>query len=215
MPHLRFASLAIDHQAEELTIEDILNCFNFPGIQGLNLKLMKNHPPEVLSPVPAQLKNLKILRLCGELEISNASLLDILTELETLADLAVELRGVEAVYLFTLLTPTKELILASQLRALRVTEFEYVNVDKTADALLAMLPQRFGGKQVTPLQRFELSLPAQQSSASSGDSSSATSDRHSAMLDSLKLLGMQEEWDIRVLEGQWDFWKEDMDGEFL
>ncbi|KAJ7931367.1 hypothetical protein B0H13DRAFT_842310 [Mycena leptocephala] len=52
MPYLRFASLAVDSSAEELDIGEILNCFDFPGIQGLNLKLMTNHSPDVLSPVP-------------------------------------------------------------------------------------------------------------------------------------------------------------------
>ncbi|KAJ7654383.1 hypothetical protein DFH06DRAFT_513105 [Mycena polygramma] len=234
MPHLRFASLAVDSHAEELGIEEIINCFAFPGIQGLNLELMSNHSLDVLLPMPDQLKGLRILRLCGALVISNASLLNILTELELLVDLAVELRGIDAQYLFNLLTPsTSPSLVVPQLRALRlhrVTEFE--REQGTVDALLTMLSQRFGGvdgKEFKPLKRFELSLHGEGPSELSdeptlmeilrlrrpADGPTTTAESPVSMLESLESMRVRKGWDIRVKEWWDEYWSAEMDGEFL
>ncbi|KAJ7137867.1 hypothetical protein C8R44DRAFT_766379 [Mycena epipterygia] len=68
MPHLRLASFAVDRRADDLTIDEILTCFEFRHLEGLNLKLPTSHPSDVLFPVPGQLKALKVLRLCGGLK---------------------------------------------------------------------------------------------------------------------------------------------------
>ncbi|KAF7337889.1 hypothetical protein MVEN_02012000 [Mycena venus] len=215
MPHLRFASIAIDKQEEELDIEDILNCFDFPGIQGLNLKLMDNHPVDALSPVPNQLKGLKILRLCGSLAISNDALKGILTEIETLTDFAIELRGIDAGYLFQLLTPsTSELV--PHLRALRTTHFRPV-ADEALDVLLGMLRERFG---VARLQRFEFFLgprPFSILSIPPEEWESFKTVPSTTMFDKLEAMRVDEGWDIRVDRDwqEYDFWREEMDGKFL
>ncbi|KAJ7612443.1 hypothetical protein DFH06DRAFT_1147167 [Mycena polygramma] len=234
MPHLRFASLAVDSHAEELGIDEIINCFAFPGIQGLNLKLTANHSLGVLFPMPDQLRGLRILRLCGALAISKASLPSILTELPLLVDLAVELRGLDAEYLFTFLSPSSlPSVLVPRLRALRlhrVTEFE--RSSGTVDALLSMLTQRFGGvqgKEFTPLKRFELSLHGEGPSELSDeptlmeilrlrrplDGPTRTAENPVSMLESLESMRVREGWDIRVKEWWNEFWNTEMDGEFL
>ncbi|KAJ7355904.1 hypothetical protein DFH08DRAFT_933681 [Mycena albidolilacea] len=222
MPDLRFASLAIHKNADELDIEDIINCFDFPGIQGLNLKLTNACPADTLSPLPNQLKGLKILRLCGSLNsISNGALLGILTEIEGLTDLALELRAVDAPHLFELLTPTdSETVLLPRLRALRTTDFKPV-VDAQLDALLEMLHQRFGqiGRAgCARLERFEFLLGARPSIYSIPlDEWEASKNVPLTMFEKLEELRASEGWDIRV-DTEWkgyDFWKEEMDGEFL
>ncbi|KAJ7029359.1 hypothetical protein C8F04DRAFT_1398445 [Mycena alexandri] len=212
---LQFASFAVHQRAEDLDITQILDCLHLPAVQGLNLKFMPNHSPDLLFPMPAQLKGLKILRLCGSLVISNEALSCILTELEGLADLAVEMRGVganvwgdpglDAMHLFTLLTPsrnTESVVLLPKLQALRITEFELV--DGVVDTLLAMLRQRFAvdGADFARLKRFEFSsLKAQK--------------RPSTLLDTLELMQVQEGWNIRIDEERQDFWRVDMTSEFL
>ncbi|KAJ7137870.1 hypothetical protein C8R44DRAFT_944305 [Mycena epipterygia] len=186
IPHLRLASLAVDG----LTIEEILACFEFPLLEGLNLKLQKSHPWNVLCPVPGQLKMLKILRLCGGLEISNMAFTCILTDIPTLTDFSVELRRIDAKHMFTLLTPNTELVLVLKLQALR--------------ACLAMLRARFGriaGTEFALLRLFSLWMWW------------GTPPPLSASLASLRV---QEEWGIRVNE-RWrgDFWNEDMDDMFF
>lgn len=210
MPHLRFASLTIDENKDKLKIEDIINCFHFPGIQGLNLKLTDTCPMGALSPVPDQLKRLKILRLCGSLKaISNDALLGILTEIQGLTDLAMELRQIDITYLFTLLTPNNsESVLIPHLRALRTTAFIPV-ADGELDALLEMLRQRFGKVYRGRLERFEFLL---------GESPRVELDASaSTMFYKLEELKTTEGWDIRV-DKEWqryDFWGAEMDGEFL
>ncbi|KAJ7811622.1 hypothetical protein B0H14DRAFT_1469579 [Mycena olivaceomarginata] len=118
MPRLRFASLAVSQ------VDEMLSCFEFPGIQGLNLMLTTNQPPRTLRSVPVQLKGLRILRLSGDLgvTIAKTALLCLLAELTELTDFAMALRGthgVDATYLFTLLTPGRSL-LVPRLQALRV-----------------------------------------------------------------------------------------------
>ncbi|KAJ6515111.1 hypothetical protein C8R47DRAFT_503756 [Mycena vitilis] len=234
MPHLRFASLGVDSHAEDLSIDEIIKCFAFPSIQGLNLKLMANHSLDVLTHVPDQLKGLRILRICGELAISNASLSNILTELELLVDLAVELRGIDAAHVFTLVTPsTSPSILVPRLRALRVhrvTEFE--RSAETVAALLTMLRQRFGGvqgKEFTPLKRFELSLHGEGPSELSdeptlmeilrlrrpADGPTTTAESPASMLEGLEAMRVKEGWDIRVQEWLDEYWSAEMYGEFL
>ncbi|KAJ7811620.1 hypothetical protein B0H14DRAFT_1469529 [Mycena olivaceomarginata] len=140
MSHLRFASLAVGLLAGSPDL--LLDRFDFPRIEGLNLKLPENLPT-VLSPVPNQLKGLKILRLCGALDaISNAALVDILAEIKGLTDFAVELAGVDAVHLFSVLTPTDR-VLVPQPRVLRVARCTPL-ADGELDSLLEMLRQRFG-----------------------------------------------------------------------
>ncbi|KAF8205569.1 hypothetical protein K438DRAFT_1964003 [Mycena galopus ATCC 62051] len=220
MPHLRFASLAIDGDAEGLYMEGILDCFDFPAIQGLNLKLTD---AGTLSPVPDQFKRLKILRLCGSLAaISNEDLLGILTEIDSLADFAVDLRGVDVEYLFGLLSvsPTSSL-LVPRLRVLRTTDFKFVK-GALLDALLGMLRQRFAGvdeAEFTRLERFEFFLGACPSvfNISSGEWEDAAHDVSSTTFDDLEALRTREGWDIRVHK-EWlgdDFWREEMDTEFL
>ncbi|KAJ7706923.1 hypothetical protein B0H17DRAFT_572757 [Mycena rosella] len=205
MPNLRLASLAVDWRADELTIEEVLNCFDFPHLEGLNLKLMTNHPYDVLCPVPGELKALKILRLCGALAISNTSLKSILTEIATLTDFSVEMRGIDATYLFTLLTPGADSasVLVPRLQALRLTEFTCE--DGTLIAFLAMLQARFSGVagvEFTLLRLFTLWMGPKNKAAS--------------VLDSLKTLKERQGWDIRLdQECTRDFWTEDMDSAFL
>ncbi|KAF8205570.1 hypothetical protein K438DRAFT_1964004 [Mycena galopus ATCC 62051] len=221
MPHLRFASLAIDDDAEGLDMDDILDCFDFPAIQGLNLKLTD---ADTLSPVPDQFKSLKILRLCGSLAaISNEDLLGILTEIETLADFAVDLRGVDAEYLFGLLSvapATTSQVLAPRLRALRTTDFKPVK-GALLDALLGMLQQRFAGvdgAEFTRLERFEFLLGARPSIfAVSPEEFDEAKYMSLTMFEDLEALRTREGWDIRVHK-EWlerDFWREEMDTEFL
>ncbi|KAJ7766667.1 hypothetical protein B0H16DRAFT_1522172 [Mycena metata] len=207
---LQFASFAIHDRADDLDITQILDRLQLPVVQGLNLKLMPNHSPDLLSPMPAQLKGLKILRLCGSLVISNEALSCILTELEGLTDLAIELRGIRAIagldamHLFTLLTPSHntESVVQPKLQALRITEFELV--DGVVDTLLAMLRQRFtvDVTDFTRLKRFELS------------SLKAGKIRY-PLLDTLESMQVQAGWDIRIYEERQDFWRTDMTFEFL
>ncbi|KAJ7264921.1 hypothetical protein B0H12DRAFT_215247 [Mycena haematopus] len=215
MPRLRFASLANHTNALGMEMKDILNYFDFPCIQGLNLKLVAW---DALSPVPDQLKRLKILRLCGSFKaISNADLLSLLTEIETLTDLAVELRCVDSAYLFGLLSVVPDSsVLAPQLRALRTTDYKHI-AGAALDALLRMLPERFGGVHTTRLQRFEFFLGARPFVYSVTREEWATKDVTSTMFEDLESLREREGWDICVDKDwlQYDFWREEMDGEFL
>jgi hypothetical protein len=160
--------------------------------------------------------------------------LGILTEIESLTDFAVELRGIDAADVFALLTPTNsESVLVPRLRALRVhrvTEFE--RVEGTVDALLAMLRQRFGGVKGVAfacLERFELSLQGQPSTLgpdatlldilrlkTPADGPTNLLERPLVLLNRLESLKIQEGWDIRVDEDWWgEFWAAEMDGEFV
>ncbi|KAF8205577.1 hypothetical protein K438DRAFT_1964009 [Mycena galopus ATCC 62051] len=212
MPHLRFASLAVSQ------LDDILSCFEFPGIQGLNLMFMRKSPHS-LQRVPAQLKNLRILRLCTSLGvvISKAELLCLLTELTNLTDFAVALsgrHGFDATYLFTLLTPGR-CLLVPKLRALRVASSE--PIDGAVDTLLVMLRQRFGGLEgveVARLELFELFFGLRPLVFK--PSSRACAPYRSATCNSLEWLKKHERWNICVVEKwQRDFWMEEMDKEFL
>ncbi|KAJ6502008.1 hypothetical protein C8R45DRAFT_1091919 [Mycena sanguinolenta] len=209
MPRLRFASLAIDKDAEGVDMKELLKWFELPCIQGLNLKLMDG---DVLIPVPHQLKHLKILRLCGSsCAISNPDLLALLTEIETLTDLAVDLCCVDSAYFFELLGGTPDSVsLAVQLRALRTTHFKPV-AGAALDALLRMLRQRFARVEYTRLERFEFFLGQRLSEEWDAKNESST------MFDDLESLRVHEGWDIRVLKDwlQYDFWREEMDEEFL
>ncbi|KAJ6501968.1 hypothetical protein C8R45DRAFT_974974 [Mycena sanguinolenta] len=209
MPRLRFASLAIDKDAEGVEIQELFKWFDFPCIQGLNLKLMDG---DVLSPVPHQLKHLKILRLSGlSGAISNPDLLALLTEIETLTDLAVDLCCVDSAYFFELLGGTPDSAgLAVQLKALRTTHFKPV-AGAVLDALLRMLRQRFARVEYTRLERFEFFLGQRLFEEWDAKNESST------MFDDLESLRVHEGWDIRVLKDwlQYDFWKEEMDEEFL
>ncbi|KAJ7264923.1 hypothetical protein B0H12DRAFT_215257 [Mycena haematopus] len=216
MPRLRFASLVVEKQAEQgVGMKDILNCFDFPCIQGLNLKLLAG---DTLSPVPDQLKRLKILRLCGAFNaISNTDLLELLTEIETLTDLAVELRCVDSAYLFGLLSAAPDSsVFAPQLRALRTTHYKPI-AGAALDALLRMLPQRFGGVHTTRLERFEFFMGERPSILRVSPEERATIDVSSTMFEDLESLREREGWDIRMDKDwlQYDFWREEMDEEFL
>ncbi|KAF7363975.1 hypothetical protein MSAN_01056100 [Mycena sanguinolenta] len=215
MPRLRFASLAIDKDAEGVDMKQLLKRFDFPCIQGLNLKLVDG---DGLSPVPHQLKRLKILRLCGSSSaISNPDLLALLTEIETLTDLAVELRCVDSAYLFELLGGAPEsAVLAPQLRALRTTDFKPV-AGAALDALLRMLRQRFAPVEYTRLERFEFFLGAEPYILDVSREEWDAKDKPSTMFNDLESLRVHEGWDIRVHKDwlQHDFWKEEMDEEFL
>ncbi|KAJ7355899.1 hypothetical protein DFH08DRAFT_510742 [Mycena albidolilacea] len=210
MPRLRFASLAVSQ------VDEMLSCFEFPGIQGLNLMFTTNQPPRTLRSVPAQLKGLRILRLSGDLgvAIAKTALLCLLAELTELTDFAMALRdnhGVDATYLFTLLTPGHSL-LVPRLQALRVVTSEPVG--ETIGTLLVMLRQRFGGvKGIGRLKRFEIFLGLRPIVFGKRLPKSYTP---SAMSQSLDWLRVHEGWDIRVVEEwQGDFWSEEMDTEFL
>ncbi|KAJ7171945.1 hypothetical protein C8R46DRAFT_1084314 [Mycena filopes] len=218
MPRLRLAYIHPDHDGAD--IKQVLNSFEFPSIQGLSLKFLPGHSLDGF--LPAQFKHLKVLRLCGRLLISNASFLRILTELEALTDLAVEMRaasswypsfvqlGIDAPYLFGLLTPyhAAHPAVLPRLEVLRLTEFNPDGVD----ALLSMLRQRFAGStrlQVTRLRRFDLWMRPLSWFVGGEET------RHSAIqggLEALQALKIQEGWDIQVDE-EWkgDFWKEEMD----
>ncbi|KAF8205568.1 hypothetical protein K438DRAFT_1964002 [Mycena galopus ATCC 62051] len=168
----------------------------------------------------------KILRLCGSrAAISNEDLLGILTEINTLADFAVDLRGVNVQYLFSLLsvalTTTASPVLVPRLRALQTTDFKPVK-GALLNALLGMLRQRFvgvDGAEFTRLERFEFFLGVCPSvfNISSGEWEDAAHDVSSTTFDDLEALRTREGWDIRVHK-EWlgdDFWREEMDTEFL
>ncbi|KAJ7264924.1 hypothetical protein B0H12DRAFT_215252 [Mycena haematopus] len=217
MPRLRFASLAINRyrDAQGVDMKDLLNCFDFPCIQGLNLKLVGGR---ALSPVPDQLKRLKILRLCGSFNvIANTDLVGLLTEIETLADFAVELRCVDSAYLFGLLSVAPDSsVFASHLRAFRTSDFKPI-AGAALHALLPMLRQRFGGVGCTRLERFEFFLGGQPAFWNVSPEELATRDSSSTMFEDLQSLREREGWDICVHKDwlQHDFWREEMDGEFL
>jgi len=203
LPHLRFASFAVTTQ-----IEKIMNCLDLPALKGLNLRLKKDHSPDLLGPVPAQLKDLKILWLgsVARVSISTASLFSFLTGIPTLVDLAVTLHSIDSpADLFTLLTPPHSSVVP-QLQVLRISGIELVG--RTFDALLLMLRQRFGqveGAERTRLERFEFFV-----------SGLRRPNQPSYMIAGLESLKMERGWDIRVRE-QWvhEFWVQEMDGEFL
>ncbi|KAJ6526295.1 hypothetical protein DFH09DRAFT_1415969 [Mycena vulgaris] len=204
LPHLRFASIVVDDGSDDLTIEEVLQCFDLPRLEGLNLHLWTFHPEEVLCPMPGMLKALKILHLCGAVEISNESLTCILTEITTLTDFSVALTEFNAQHMFTLLTPdAAETVLVPNLQALRVLDFTCDA--ETLEVFLAMLQARFGGvagAEFTPLRLFKLWLRKKPSS----------------ILDNLKALKEREDWDIR-LDGNWtstrDLRTEEMDEAYL
>ncbi|KAJ7355901.1 hypothetical protein DFH08DRAFT_510810 [Mycena albidolilacea] len=225
MPHLRFASLAVGPLAGSPDL--LLDRFDFSRIEGLNLKLPENLPA-ALSPVPNQLKGLKILRLCGSLDaISNGALVDILTEIKGLPDFAVELAGVDAVHLFSALTPTDR-VLVPQLRVLRVARCTPL-ADGELDALLEMLRQRFGkgngpGVDYARLKWFEFlleALPLRYDPIL--DDVVPPPDVPSTMFDTLEALRTSEGWDIRANRDPRankngngdDFWADEMDDELL
>ncbi|KAJ7484712.1 hypothetical protein FB451DRAFT_1393234 [Mycena latifolia] len=84
MPHLQSSSLEIldlHDSGYKLSIEEVLDCFDFPRLEALNLSLLRVHVQDLLYPMPAQLRTLRFLRLCGSVEISNAALTCIMTEL--------------------------------------------------------------------------------------------------------------------------------------
>ncbi|KAJ6531565.1 hypothetical protein DFH09DRAFT_1370394 [Mycena vulgaris] len=203
MPHLRFASLAVDRRADQLTINEVLECFDLPRLEGLNLDLWMFHPEEVLCPMPGMLKTLKILRLCGAVEISNESLTCILTELTMLTELSVALPEFDAQHMFTLLTPGAETVLVPKLQAVRVVDFACDG--ETLEVVLAMLQARFGGvdgAEFTLLRSFTLWMPWNQQPPS--------------IFDSLKAVKERKGWDIR-LHANWQgrLWEEEMDETFL
>ncbi|KAJ7171934.1 hypothetical protein C8R46DRAFT_1084280 [Mycena filopes] len=209
LPCLRFASLGVDRRAVDLDITEILDSLHLPAIQGLNLNLRRNHPPDLLTPMPDQLKGLKILRLCGSLMISNAALSCILTELEELTDFGVEMRdtnrylqdlpGLDALHLFTNLTPDPSTLLLPKLQVFRITEFDLL--DGVVDTLFTMLRARFRTDGAR-LKRFEFSR------FKSGA-------RPILLLDGLEAMRAQEGWDIRIDEARREFWAGDMSFEFL
>ncbi|KAJ6531563.1 hypothetical protein DFH09DRAFT_136733 [Mycena vulgaris] len=203
LPHLRLASIAVEYGSDALTIEEVLQCFDLPRLEGLNLHLRRYHPEEVLCPMPGMLKALKILRLCGEVEISNESLTCILTEITTLTDFSMALPEFDAQHMFTLLTPKTDSVLVPKLQALRVLDSACDG--ETLEVFLAMLQARFGGVAgagFTPLRLFKLWLQKKPSS----------------ILDNLKALKEHEGWDIR-LDDNWtrsrDAWEESIDETFL
>ncbi|KAJ7772957.1 hypothetical protein DFH07DRAFT_148328 [Mycena maculata] len=211
MPHLRFAYFGVDRRADDLGIEEVLERFDLPRLEGLSVKMGEDHDPDVLCPVPGQFKTLKVLRLCGKVEISNEALTGILTEIPTLVDFAVELIGVDADHFFALLTPRPDGVLVPQLQALRITPF--ARNDGTVDALFAMLRARFGGVEgveITRLRMFALYIRGVYKSKPSPMFTP------SEMLNRLRSMKAHDKWDIRVDENsQEEFWKEDMDDEFI
>ncbi|KAJ6526300.1 hypothetical protein DFH09DRAFT_171034 [Mycena vulgaris] len=203
MPHLRLLPLPSTRRADQLTINEVLECFHLPRLEGLNLDLWMFHPEEVLCPMPGMLKTLKILRLCGAVEISNESLTCILTELTMLTELSVALPEFDAQHMFTLLTPDAESVLVPKLQALRVVDFACDA--ETLEVVLAILQARFGGvdgAEFTLLRPFTLWMPWNQQPPS--------------ILDSLKAVKERKGWDIR-LHANWQgrLWEEEMDETFL
>jgi len=203
LPYLRFASLAVT-----VHIEQIMNCFDLPAIEGLNLWLTSNHSWDALGPVPTQLQGLRVLWLgaASRASISNPSLSGFLTGIPTLVDLGVSLYGFDTViYLFTLLSPTCHSIVVPQLQVLRVSGSELFG--EPFDVLLVMLRQRFGAEEAAGfvrLKRFEFFLRPRRSK------------KPSRMFAGLESLRVQHGWDIRVHEN-WvqEFWHREMDEEFL
>ncbi|KAJ7474347.1 hypothetical protein FB451DRAFT_1248681 [Mycena latifolia] len=149
----------------------------------------------------SELTGLKILRLCGALQISNALLTCILTEIPALADLSVEMRDIDATHVIKLLTPGTESVLVPRLQALRLTEF--MCEDETLTAFFTMLQARFrgiSGAEFTLLRLFTL----------------WGRKKNTTLSASLTTLKEREGWDIRIDEEYMgDFWKEDMDCAFL
>ncbi|KAJ7430239.1 hypothetical protein FB451DRAFT_1500804 [Mycena latifolia] len=218
MPHLQSASLEIldlHDSGYKLSIKVVLDCFDFLRLETLNLSLPRFHARDVLYPMPAQLKTLRFLRLCGSVEISNAALTCIMTELTMLTGLAVELDGLNVEHVFALLIPDARSVLLPSLQTLQLTNFP-CHDGKSFAVLLTMLRARFGGvagAEHTLLRLFELFLRRPFGLAM--DERNAIAIPHS-MLDSLKSLKTQKWWDIRVCEDcLGDFWTEGMDGHFL
>ncbi|KAJ6531156.1 hypothetical protein B0H19DRAFT_1273372 [Mycena capillaripes] len=203
LPQLRFASIEIRRHVlrlEEFTIDELLEDFDLPRLEGLNLKLQKDHPPDVLYPVADELRALKTLRLCGPVKISKATLKHMLTAIPTLTDFSVEMEGISARDLFLLLNPgSKYSTLVPNLQALRITQFE--NCSGAFEALLDMLRVRFRGiptrGDFSPLRLFSFFTRLHTTP--------------SLILDGLRSLKQRGGWDIRI-DDDWrgDFWKEDM-----
>ncbi|KAF7337945.1 hypothetical protein MVEN_02017900 [Mycena venus] len=203
MPHLRFATFGVT-----MDIEKIINCFDLPSLEGLNLLITNNDSPDTLGPLPTQLKDLKILWLSmlSGLSIPNTSLFCFLTGIPTLTDLAIELRGIEsATYLFTLLSPAHFMVVP-RLQVLRIGGESEVT-GESLDALLVMLRQRFGGvdgADCARLQHFKFFLHRLRFR------------KASPMISSLEELRVQHGWDVRVHENWFQgFWNQEMDRGFF
>ncbi|KAJ7633096.1 hypothetical protein FB45DRAFT_1027202 [Roridomyces roridus] len=199
LPHLRFASFAVDRRAD-IEIEDVLECFDLPQLQGFSLLLTKRHDSDLLCPtVPEPLKTLSVLRLCGSLEISNEALACILSSIPTLLDFAIELAlsDTDALHLFTLLKPTSESALVPNLQTLRITPCSEKE-ENAVNELLAMLRVRFGGGTgFSALREFIFYH--------------ASWRRVPTIVDRLQSIKKQEGWDIQVVE-EWQgyLWKESL-----
>jgi hypothetical protein len=155
--------------------------------------------------------------------LSNAALVDILTEIKGLTDFTVELAGVDAVHLFSVLTPTDR-VLVPQLRVLRVARCTPL-ADGELDALLEMLHQRFGkgngsGVDYARLNRFEFLLEALplRYDPILGCYVVPSPDVPSTMFDTLEALATSKGWDVRANrerrarkngDGD-DFWADDL-----
>ncbi|KAJ6490717.1 hypothetical protein C8R47DRAFT_457180 [Mycena vitilis] len=199
LPGLRWASFEIRRQREEeFTFDELLDDFDLPVLEGLNLKLYRDHPADVLYPIPDGLRALKTLRLCGTVKISKGALKHILTSIPTLTDLSVEMEGISGRCLFALLSyGNKDVTLVPGLQALRITPFD--NRSGAFTLLLDMLRIRFEGLPVgsSPLRLFSFSTRLHGTPP--------------LILDGLRALKDREGWDIRIDENRRrDFWREEM-----
>ncbi|KAF7295628.1 hypothetical protein MIND_01102900 [Mycena indigotica] len=218
---LQYAMLNIE---ETDNLDGFLHRFAFPALRGLNLRagrrvwdterlLLKNNQ----FIVPSYFANLRVLRLCGDVSLSNATLTKMVKALDQLTDLTLEMRDRSrglAFHLVKLLTPQPQLTLVPRLEHLRLC-LDFKIHATVVDTLIAMLSLRFEGlpaseqaSRTTLLQSFMLFAITDHWTSSSSF----------VLVDRLTELQAKnhDRWDIQIETGRhFDIWQKRFGGEFL
>ncbi|KAJ6622876.1 hypothetical protein B0H10DRAFT_862807 [Mycena sp. CBHHK59/15] len=134
-PRLKFASLAIDRRSEssDLSIDDVLDCFDAPHLEGLNLNLVANGATNPLIRMPQKFPALKILRLCGIIGITELDLMDVLSHMPTLTETFIDMQNLDATPILRLFaTSTGGSTVVPKLQVLRFANLSHVDQPRRA-----------------------------------------------------------------------------------
>ncbi|KAF7295636.1 hypothetical protein MIND_01103800 [Mycena indigotica] len=216
-PKLRYAMLNIE---SDDNIGGFLHWFTFPEIRGLNLRFGRRvwttdtalvDIKTIQFLIPNYFANLRVLRLCGYMDMSSRTFTMLIPTLHRVTDLTIELghrSSHNVLQLAKLLTDTPH-ILVPRLKHLRL--FAHSEIPRAhADAFADMLSLRFGGLALAvKLRSFVLFEFADNPTA-------PTSPR--TLLNRLTELQAQnhDKWDVRIEVAELiDLWQAPFGGEFL
>ncbi|CAK5265194.1 unnamed protein product [Mycena citricolor] len=160
LEHVELATFAVHTFADrELCLEQILECFQLPRLKGLSLHTLGRAGETVLYPVPEFVQGiqLRVLRLCGAVNLSNDMFMSVLKALPSLVDFSMDWITLQPGDVFAALKPVggeKDALLPA-LKALRVADLSIFNLADLLPVLWDLLSVRFsrGG-----LQLFEMHL---------------------------------------------------------